>query len=72
MSETCLIDRDGQTPMHWAAFNGNIEVMQILMHHSLVEKNPNDKNGRTPFYWAAQEGHKHRWRVFQENQQNVP
>ena len=30
MSETCLIDRDGQTPMHWAAFNGNIEVMQIF------------------------------------------
>ena len=57
MSETCLIDRDGQTPMHWAAFNGNIEVMQILMHHSLVEKNPNDKNGRTPYFLAVKNDH---------------
>ncbi|XP_064611267.1 uncharacterized protein LOC135475341 [Liolophura sinensis] len=44
-------------PMHEAAHNGELEILQLLLKHG---GNPNvqDKlNGRTPLHYAAEEGH---------------
>ena len=50
-------DRNGTTPIHWAASNGHTEIVKIL---APLADNPNAPNkfwGKTPIYWAACNGH---------------
>jgi len=41
-----------QTPLHWAAFHGNVEmVRELLLHDALLEAEEQQFNG-TPLGWA--------------------
>ena len=45
-----------QTPLHFAAMNGYVELCQHLSKY-LTERNPQDSDGRTPLHMAAYRGH---------------
>ncbi len=50
-----------QTPLHWAAFHGNVEmVRELLLHHALLEAEEQQFKG-TPLGWALY-GSEHGWR----------
>ena len=53
-----LKDKNGQTPLSWAAERGREVVVNLLLARSNVEAEFKDKNGRTPLSWAAENGHK--------------
>jgi len=49
-------DKDGETPIYWAAINGHTEIVKIL---APLTDNPNapDEYGATPIFWAALYGY---------------
>jgi len=49
-------DKDGYTPLHYAAWKGHLKVVELLLEHGA---NPNiqDKDGYTPLHYAAWKGH---------------
>jgi ankyrin repeat protein len=50
-----------QTPLHWAAFHGNVEmVRELLLHHALLDAEEQQFKG-TPLGWALH-GSEHGWR----------
>ena len=49
-------DKSGETPLHWAAWNGNIYICQMIIEN-VVDKNPKDNGGYTPLHIAAEKGH---------------
>lgn len=50
------VDHDGQTPVHFAAFNGHAEVVAMLLHHGAFPEVVNVM-GLTPLSIAASLGH---------------
>jgi hypothetical protein len=49
-----------QTPLHWAAFHGNVEmVRELLLHHASLEAEEQQFKG-TPLGWALY-GSEHAW-----------
>jgi hypothetical protein len=42
----CIDETEGKTPLHEAAFGGNIECMILLLHHK-ADVNARDNRGRT-------------------------
>ena len=48
-------NENGQTPIHFAAWNGHTEIVKILAH---LTDHPNapDEKGQTPIHWAARYG----------------
>ena len=52
----CTIDpTSGQTPIHLAISRGQLEIMEILLHHSNLSVG--DSTGATPLHLAAEYGH---------------
>jgi hypothetical protein len=49
-------DREGWTPLHWAAQRGHIEVVRLLCDHG-ADIEACGKNGNRPLHWAATCGH---------------
>jgi ankyrin repeat protein len=49
-------DKDGITPLHWAARLGYLETVKLLLEYA-KDKNPADKDGQTPLHLAAERGH---------------
>jgi hypothetical protein len=49
-------DRDGNTPLHFAASKGCAEVARLLLEHG-ADPNAQDKSGETPLHLAASGGH---------------
>ena len=49
-------NKDGNTPIHYAAYYGHTEIVKIL---APLTDNPNApyKDGATPIYWAVRNGH---------------
>ncbi|KAM0865937.1 hypothetical protein ACQ4PT_042945 [Festuca glaucescens] len=50
------VSNTGVTPMLFAAFEGNVQVMRYLLDHGGDPAMPDDK-GSTPLHLAAEEGH---------------
>ena len=48
-------DAKGNTPLHFAAENGQIEMVQFIMNN-VDNKNPVNNSGETPLHWAARNG----------------
>ncbi|KAK0761661.1 LOW QUALITY PROTEIN: hypothetical protein N5P37_005643 [Trichoderma harzianum] len=49
-------DRDGRTPLSWAAENGHEAIAKLLVEKG-AHLEVKDKDGRTPLSWAAENGH---------------
>ena len=49
-------NRNGETPIYWAALRGHTEIVKILAPLTDNPNAPND-DGETPIYWAAENGH---------------
>ena len=45
----------GETPIHYAAEYGHLEVCQLIIQ-TVDEKNPKNNEGRTPLHYAARWG----------------
>lgn len=59
-SNTSLVsskDKDGLTPLHWAAAKGHTDLAKFLLA-SNAEVNAKDNIGSMPLHWAATYGHK--------------
>ena len=56
--KTSLLNRYGQTPLHWAAKNGHIEVCKLILEGT-SDKNPAEIKypRQTPLHYAAYHGH---------------
>lgn len=52
---TKILDSSRNTPLHWAAYYGNLEVLNVLIQAGGVRERNND--GRTPAHLAALGGH---------------
>ena len=72
-----LVSRDGSvlnatrgmdTPLHFAAENGFLEICEMLMEN-MNEKNPKNNASRTPLHLAAEKGHFEVCRLIVENVQ---
>jgi ankyrin repeat protein len=58
------VDARGQhnaTPLHWAAWNGNVEMVRELLRHAAPVDVKGDEYDGTPLYWAVY-GSVHGWR----------
>lgn len=45
---------EGETPLHFAARNENIEAIKLLLQHPEIDVNTQDVHGNTPLHTAAQ------------------
>jgi ankyrin repeat protein len=50
-------DSYGQTPLMWAARNGQLETVMLLLSIDDVDPDAKDHEGMTPLMWAALNGH---------------
>jgi ankyrin repeat protein len=50
----------GQTPLHWAAWHGNVEMVRELLRHGAPLEAQEDEHQATPLGWAIH-GSEHGW-----------
>jgi ankyrin repeat protein len=62
-------DARGQTPLHWAAQLGHIEICEWLLRGGGAQEDVNAQcNGfLMPLYYAAKDGHRETCRVLQNH-----
>jgi len=53
-----IADKNGRTPLSWAASYGNAKFVKMLLERNDVNPDTPDRRGQTPFSWAAKYGHK--------------
>ena len=51
-----LKDVSGDTPLHWAAYNGHVEIARLLLQNG-ADVNAINNVGSTPLHYAAGYGH---------------
>jgi Ankyrin repeats (3 copies) len=49
------VDNDSRTALHYAARNGDLEVVTWLVEHGKADVNAKDSSQRTVLHWAKQE-----------------
>ncbi|KAF1317944.1 Transient receptor potential ca2 channel, partial [Globisporangium splendens] len=52
LGELGYIGLNKRTPLHWAAVNGAVDAVELLLE-SQANANAQDARGRTPLHWAA-------------------
>jgi ankyrin repeat protein len=52
-----LKDKDGRSPLAWAAINDHKAVVKLLLEADKMDADSRDNMGRSPLAWAALEGH---------------
>lgn len=52
LGELGYIGLNKRTPLHWAAVNGAVDAVELLLESS-ADANAQDARGRTPLHWAA-------------------
>jgi ankyrin repeat protein len=57
---TAVFGEYGQTPLHWAAFHGNAEMVRILLAHEAPLEAEEQRFKGTPLGWALH-GSEHSW-----------
>ena len=50
-------DAIGETPLHYAAMSGHLDVCRLLLENCGDQKNPVSNLGRTPLDHASRNGH---------------
>lgn len=53
-----VMDEQGATPVHWAAYGGQVHVLQYLFDSPGFSPNERNRNNVTPLHWAAYQGHR--------------
>jgi len=48
-----IADKNGRTPLSWAASHGNVVFVKMLLERNGVNPDMPDRRGRTPILWAA-------------------
>ena len=51
------LNKDKQTPLHWAAKKGHEAAVEILLNQEGIDLNAVDKDDLTALHWAARNGH---------------
>ena len=51
------VDKDGRTPLCVAAWNGQLDVVKLLLKSIGIDVNKSDMVGRTPLHLASHRGH---------------
>lgn len=69
-SNVNLADKEGRSPISYAAGNGHFEISKLLLQHGANAHLP-DLYGRTPLSWAAGGGHFSTVRLFLSPKYNV-
>lgn len=54
-SEVDAVDKDGRSPLHWAAYKGFVDPIRLLLFMDAY-LGRQDKEGCTPLHWAALRG----------------
>jgi hypothetical protein len=63
-------DCSGWTPFHWAASNGHVGTVKLLIDHQ-ANLEILDNNGWTPLFWAVSKGHMEVVKILLESGANV-
>src|SRR2546427_71190 len=50
-------DKDGRTPLSWAAGSGHVKVVEMFLSTDQTQIGDQDKYGRTALSWAVGAGH---------------
>ncbi|PAA48605.1 hypothetical protein BOX15_Mlig003792g1, partial [Macrostomum lignano] len=50
------LDSQGVSPLHWAAINNRLEIMQMLVNHGAIVDRPGGDLQGTPLHWACRQG----------------
>jgi len=51
-----VVNRDGESPLYWAALSGSIEIVKLLVDHG-AQISRVDIKGNSPLHAAAADGH---------------
>ncbi|XP_049407603.1 protein VAPYRIN-LIKE-like isoform X2 [Solanum stenotomum] len=64
-SDTDMLDTQGWTPLHFAAHQGHVEAVGVLLNHSNFAKYVVTKQGKTAYELAIDKGHSKLYDVLQ-------